>query len=174
MKKFISLFLIFSLIMLSVNLYAKQKRGATLIITKKNYQQIKGELITVKENSLLVLDTEGKDVSVDIKDIKVIEIKKKSKAVIGFLAGGITGAILGYASYKKRTTGNGIDVFSIDIDFGPAGRAILGGILLGAIGSIIGAQVEKAETIQFEGITEFEIWDAMEELRKRARIRDYK
>jgi len=46
-------------------------------------QQIEGELITVKPNSLLLLDTEGKDVSIDIGDIKVIRIVKKSKALLG-------------------------------------------------------------------------------------------
>ncbi len=81
-KKFISLFLVFSLVMLSVNLYAKERRGAKLIITKKNGQQVKGELITVKPNSLLLLDTEGKDVSVGIADIKVIKIVKKSQVVM--------------------------------------------------------------------------------------------
>ena len=65
-KKFLSLFLVFSLMMLSVNLYAKERRGAKLIITKKDGQQIEGELITVKPNSLLLLNTEGKDVPVDL------------------------------------------------------------------------------------------------------------
>ncbi|NIO48596.1 MAG: hypothetical protein GTN73_04040, partial [Candidatus Aminicenantes bacterium] len=83
MKKLISLFLVFSLMMLSVNLYAKERRGATLIITKKDGQRIKGELITVKPNSLLLLDTEGKDVSVDIADIRVIRVVKRSKLLLG-------------------------------------------------------------------------------------------
>jgi len=69
-KKLISLFLIFSLMMLSASLYAKERRGAKLIITKTDGQQIKGELITVKPKSLLLLNTDGKDVSVGIADIK--------------------------------------------------------------------------------------------------------
>ena len=64
-KKFLSLFLIFSLMMLSVNLYAKERRGAKLIITKKDGQLIEGELITVKPSSLLLLNTEGKSLSFD-------------------------------------------------------------------------------------------------------------
>ncbi len=78
-KKLISLFLIFTFMMLSANLYAKERRGAKLIIKKKDGQQVEGELITVKPNSLLLLNSEGKDVSVDIADIKVIRIVKKSK-----------------------------------------------------------------------------------------------
>ncbi len=98
-KKFISLSLVFSLMMLSANLYAKEKRGAKLIVTKTDGQQIRGELITVKLNSLLLLDTEGKDVSIDIGDIKVIEIEKKSKALLGaglgISIGGGSGALGG-------------------------------------------------------------------------------
>jgi hypothetical protein len=64
---------------LSGNLYAK-KRGAELIIIKTNGQQIRGELITVKKDSLLLLDSGiGADVSVDIDDIKVIKIMKVSE-----------------------------------------------------------------------------------------------
>jgi hypothetical protein len=98
-KKFISLFLAFSLVMLSVNLYAKERRGAKLIVTKLDGLLTEGELITVKPNSLLLLDTEGKDVSIDIVDIKVIRILKKSKTLLGaglgFLIGTAVGAAVG-------------------------------------------------------------------------------
>lgn len=101
-KKFIALFLVFSVLALSGSLYAKERRGAKLIITKKDGQQVQGELITVKPNSLLLLDTDGKDVSVGIADIKVIRIVKKSKilreAITGLLVFGGCGALLGSAS----------------------------------------------------------------------------
>ena len=89
-KKFISVFLIFSLMMLSVNLYAKEKRGAKLLITKKDGGKIEGELIAVKPNSLLLLNTEGKDVSVYIEEIKVIKIVYKKLGVVG---GTLVGAL---------------------------------------------------------------------------------
>ncbi|GAH85785.1 unnamed protein product [marine sediment metagenome] len=57
----------------------QERRGAKLQITKKNGIQIAGELITVKPNSLLLLNTEGWDVSVGIADIKIIRVMKKSK-----------------------------------------------------------------------------------------------
>ncbi len=87
MKKFTALFLVFSLMMLSVNLYAKERRGAKLIVTKKDGQQVEGELITVKPNSLLLLDTEGKDVSIDIEEIKIIRVVKKLKVGEGMVIG---------------------------------------------------------------------------------------
>ena len=171
-KKLISLILIFSLVMLSANLYAKERRGAKLIITKKDGQLIKGELITVKPNSLLLLDTEGKDVSVEIEEIKTIRIVKKSKAgtgaLIGLLSGCGGGALIGLFFVPEEDTS------------GLGGVALLfGGLFGGAIGLltgvILGASAGKDETIQIEGMTDFhEFREALDYLRKKARIRDYK
>ena len=44
-KKFISLFLVLSQVMLSAILDAKEKRRAKLVITKNDVQQIAGKLI---------------------------------------------------------------------------------------------------------------------------------
>jgi hypothetical protein len=176
-KKIIALFLAFSLMMLSANLYAKERRGAKLIATKKDGQQIKGELITVKPNSLLLLDTEGKDVSVSIADIKVIKIVKKSQfwvgAFAGFLMGGAFGASLGISYADKEKSKPGLLAGYM------ADWAILGyGLGLGAIGALlgglIGASVGTDKTIQIEGMSDSEIREALNKLRKKARIRDYR
>jgi hypothetical protein len=166
-KKFIALFLVFSLVMLSANLYAKERRGAKLVITKNDGQQIKGELIIVKLNSLLLLDTEGKDVSVGIRDIKIIRIVKKSKVLmgigLGLLIGAGTGALLGLG-------GGG--------DYGPGFGALYGGIVTGAIGLLVGGTLGFAsgidDTIQIEGMPPATIEGYLNKLRKKARIRDYK
>ena len=164
-NKLVSLFLVFSLLALSGNLYAK-KRGAELLITKKDRQQIKGELITVKPNSLLLLDAEGKDVSIDIAEIKVIRIVKKSKilkgAGIGLIIGGGGGALLGQAANCTETPQAWILVALIG-----GGVGVLTGVILGAI-----AGIDK--TIQIEGKSDLEIREALDKLRKKARIRDYK
>ena len=165
-KKFIALFLAFSLMMLSVNLYAKERRGAKLLITKKDGQQIKGELITVKPNSLLLLDTEGKDVSVGIADIKVIRVVKKSKgARTGFLIGGGLALIGGIGQIGAEVHGF-IPSFIDGLIF----FALPGAL----IGVIIGAVAGKDKTIQLEGMTDSEIQEAMDKLRKKARIRDFR
>ena len=172
--KFISLFLIFFFVILSSNLYAKERRGATLIITKTDDLQIQGELITVKPNSLLLLNTEGRDVSIGIGDIRVIRIVKKSRFVqslgIGLLIGAGTGAILGLAE------GESVDFFGGTITAGE--NALIGGALLGLngliLGGIAGASEGRDKTIQIEGMTDLEIGEALDKLRKKARIRDYK
>ena len=165
-KKLISLFLLFSLIMISVNLYAKERRGAKLTVTKKDGQLIEGELITVKPNSLLLLDTEGKDVSVGIADIKVIRVMKKSKgARTGFLIGGGLALIGGIGQIGAEVHGF-IPSFIDGLIF----FALPGAL----IGVIIGAVAGKDKTIQLEGMTDSEIQEAMDKLRQKARIRDYR
>ena len=169
MKKFIALFLVFSILAISSNLYAKERRGAELIILKKDGQQVGGELIAVKQNSLLLKDSEsGADASVDIKDIKKITIVKKSmfwKGVLyGLLIGGGGGAMWG-------ATNPGTDaeawVYSLALAavFGPPGALI---------GGIIGVVAGKDKTIQIEGKSDLEIKEVLEKLRTKARIRDYK
>ena len=180
-KKFISLLLVFSLMMLSVNLYAKERRGAKLLITKTDGQQIEGELITVKPNSLLLLNTEGKDVSVGIEDIKVIRIVKKSKFLqslgIGVLVGAGGGVILGLVQ------GETISIFGGTFLEGPgpitAGEnALIKGAFFGFLGLLVGVAVGLASgedvKIQIEGKSDKKIKKTLDKLRKKARVRDYK
>ncbi|MBA7704947.1 hypothetical protein ES703_113770 [subsurface metagenome] len=187
-KKFISLFLAFSLVMLSANLFAKERRGAKLIIQRKSDQVkntrlkdtpwetsmtgIRGELIAVKPNSLLLLDTEGKDVSVDIADIKVITIVwKKSKALLGGAIGFGAGALLApflfsflFPAFHEEYGVPGILLIEMPV-----------GSLIGAItGALIGGNAGRDKIIQIEGMTDLEIQEALDKLRKKARIRDYK
>ena len=176
MKKFTALLLIFSLMAISCatitsprmeRKFPERKQGA-IIITKKNGYQTEGELIAVKQNSLLLLSITGRDVSVDIEDIKVVTIVKKSKAGlgagIGFLICGGVGALIG--SKSQLTEG---DELMWALIFG--GFAGLGGFVIGAFG---GAMLGTDEKIQIEGMTDSEIREALDKLRKKARIRDYK
>ena len=167
-KKFLSVFLVFSIMMLSVNLYAKERRGAILEIWEKDGRLIKGELIAVREKSLLVLDTEGKDVSFDIPDIFSIRVlKKKSKpgkgALKGLLIGGGIGALSGgIAGHPDEIVSNGLKT------------AILSGGIGALIGAIIGASSGRIKKIIIEGMTDSELQGTLDYLRKNARIRDNK
>jgi hypothetical protein len=174
MKKFISLFLVFSLMMISTNLYAKERRGAELLITKKNGGKIEGELIAVKENSLLVLTKwTGRDVSVDIADVEVITIVKKSKLLLGGSLGvlvcGGAGALIGYEIAQPRGFAL-VDYSTLGIILG----GVIGLLVGGLIGGFIGSSLGKDKKIQFEGMTDLKIRETLEKLRKKARIRDYK
>ena len=174
-KKFISLFLVFSLMMLSVNLYAKENRGAKLIITKKDGQLIEGELITVKPNSLLLLNTEGKDVSVDIEEIKVIRVVKKSKlllgAGIGFLCGAVIGALIGLAEGEDPVKGGVPPPLSVEDKV--LGYGFWFGFSGGSLGGIAGAIAGTDKIIQLEGKSDSEIQEILEKLRKKARVKNF-
>jgi len=172
-KKLLSLFLIFSLMMLSVNLYAKERRGAKLIVTKKNGYETEGELITVKKDSLLILTKwTGRDESIDIADIRIITIVKKStvKAFRGAVLGAaicIGGCVLIGAVGGEPPVGSSGLVFGLmnGIRFSPI--AIL-------LGGFIGGTAVPDKTIHFKGMSDSEIRAALDKLRKKARIRDYK
>ena len=161
-KKFVSLFLVFSLMMLPTTLYAK-KRGANIKILKKDGRLINGELIAVKENSLLVLDTEGKDVNIEIHEITLIGIKRKSRILKGFVRGTLIYASYAILSRTYFSLGNLI-----------YNSASLGGSIGALIAVITGASPRAIKTIYIEGMTDSEIKEALDKLRKRARVRDYK
>lgn len=158
MKKFIALFLVFSLLSLSGNLFAKERRGADLVITKKDGQRVRGELIAVKENSLLLKDRgSGGDVTIDIKDIRVIKIVKKSE----FLLGAGTGLLV--------CGGLGAAIHQIE----PELAAIIFGTIGFFIGGLIGVGAGLDKTIQIEGRYDLGVKMVLEKLRKKARIPDY-
>ena len=166
MKKFTALLLVFSLLMLSVNLYAKERRGAKLIVMKKDGQRIKGELITVKPNSLLLLDKEGKDVSVGIADIKVIKIMKKLGVARGALVGFLWGA--GGAAIVLGALVGGSLSYIVEHGWPLAVFGSIGWAIFGALTNVV------RKKIQLDGMTDSEIQETLDYLRKKARIRDYR
>ncbi|MFX0198013.1 MAG: hypothetical protein ACFFCW_17985 [Candidatus Hodarchaeota archaeon] len=177
LKKFTSLLLMLSILSLSGNLFAKEKRGANIAIYKIRIDEeklkmkgtpwetampdIKGELIVVKQNSLLLLEREsGADMSVDIGDIRIIRIEKKSKAwKYGLVIGGGVGLIAGIASI-----GEVHGFFATFIE-----SLIFIGLPVTGIVAIIAG---KDKTIQFEGKSDSEIKEILEKLRKKARIKN--
>lgn len=158
-KKFLSLFLVFSLMMLSVNLYAKERREVNLKIWKKDGRLITGELIAARENSLLVLDTEGKDINIEIHDITFIGIKRKSKALKGFALGTLIYASLAILFRNYHSLGNLI-----------WSSAVVGG----SIGVLSREFSPKYKIINLVGKSPEKFKETLDKLRKKARVRDYK
>jgi len=175
-KKFISLFLVFSL--LTINCFPK-RRGINLNVTRTDGQPIKGELITVKENSLLLLEKEaGVDVSINISDVKIITVKGPTtglKLAAPFLAA-VGGAMLGLFVWWLASVGG--------LAYIMAGKeeqkkdqkkaARYGALIFGSLGLVAAITAATDKTIQIEGMTDSEIQETLKKLRKKARIRDYK
>jgi hypothetical protein len=167
MKKFISLFLVYSILAFSIPLSSKDRKGADLIVQKINGQQIKGELIAVKKSALLLLErNSAADITVDMGEIRVITLIKKTKIWegmgLGMLIGG--GAGTGVSSLAQEwglTTSGTIVTLS----------AVLAAVLGLAIGGYLGARSGNAKTTRLEGKSPSEIQVILEKLRKKARIR---
>ncbi len=181
MKKLISLFLIFSIISLYGNLYAKERQGAELLIQRIDGQQVKGELIAIKKNSLLLKESKsGADATVDVKDIKVITIKKKSKALLGAGLGLLAGIGIG-AAYGNAKEPEGTD--------DPGLRRFFGGIVGGLVGLLAGLAVggaigvdEKLEIGLYEqrvvngkthAVRKYDLEEALKKLGSLARVPNF-
>ena len=157
--------LAFLILVLPGALSARERRGANLVITLKDGQQVKGELIAVKPDSLLLLA--GKDESVDLVGIRSIRIVKKDKGGLGAKYGLLAGWVgtLIYAKTQKGVVNQAGAALGAWLLFVPAGAVI---------GVVAGVMAGKDKTIQLEGKSESEVRQALAYLRGKARIRDYK
>ena len=169
MGKVVSLLVVFSLLWLSGNLTAGERRGATIVVNKKDGSQEKGELIAVKQNSIVLLgSSSGTDVSIDVPDIKTIGILKKSNTGAGFgygfLIGGAAGVGIGLFSPLVWTATR----VSYVLIFG-GGLGLAGGL----VGLMISASSGGEQTIQIEGKSEPEVQNALRALKSKARIPDF-
>ena len=57
-KKFLALIVVFSLVIAKSPLTAGEKKGANVIVMKKNGQEIIGELILVRKDTLVLIESE--------------------------------------------------------------------------------------------------------------------
>ncbi len=188
MKKFTALFLVISLLGINcanherrkgIKLEPDQKPGIKLVIQKTDGQQLRGELITVKQKSLLLMESEsGVDVSSDIQDIETIIIKKNSKALlgvgVGFLLGAASGALIGYSmGDPEPSTGFHILGFWEYAAFKAFCIGFIGATLGALFGGTIGSRSGTDERIQIKGKSEAEIKEIIKELRKKARVPNF-
>jgi hypothetical protein len=164
------------LLICPVNLAAK-KKGAQLLIEKKDGQVIEGELLKVKEDSLLLM-TSASGVTIDIKEIDGIKItKRKTKsgkgALIGVGVGFLIGGVIACTRYAEVVT----DDYNPGLD-----KRLLVGGMVGAVfalpGSIIGGLIGrqfpggyKTETIDVRRTPPHEIKSILKKLKKKARFR---
>jgi len=134
----------------------RKNRGAIVVVTKKDGDWARGELLAVKRNALVVAagDTSsGESVSIAIEDIGKVEVIKKSKVGNFMLWGALVGGVLGVAG--GLIAGN--DSPSGWISFSAEAKAGIGGLYCGFIGffigTIVGAAVSANKTFRFENLT---------------------
>ncbi|MCJ7488498.1 MAG: hypothetical protein MUQ25_20345 [Candidatus Aminicenantes bacterium] len=140
-------------------LSAKEKRGANLIVTRLDGSQVIGELIAVKRDSLLLLSY-GRDESIDLADVKTVRIVRRSRsgqgAMLGFVGGVLTGAILG-------GTSGGIDEFTA------SEAGLIFGFVFGIVGGLgglgVGTLMSIDTTIDIAGEPEALVQSRLEKLK---------
>jgi len=160
------------------NLWAK-RQGAQLQITKSDGDTIEGELLQVKENSLLVM-TSVSGVTIDINDIDAINIKKRKTksgkgALIGAGVGFLIGGVLGGTKYAEVVFDGGSPTFENRLFLGSITGAIcaIPGLFFGAtIGGSIPGDYKTAETIDVKKIHHSQINYLLKKLKKMAREKD--
>lgn len=178
MKKLISLLLIMSFLGLhcakyekgeGINLLPNQKPGIKLVVQKTDGQFIEGELITLRENLLLLKESRsGADYTIAVSDIKIItvmEYKVGKGALYGFGLAAAGAGLYGLSLDPEETEMTRVNnvIFCV-IVFGGMGALA---------GAIVGGFLSKSKTIQIEGKSEAEINEVLEELRKKARVPDF-
>ena len=114
---------------------AKEKRkGAEVLIHKKDGQKIKAELLAVKEGRLILMDSSDfTEVTCAVEDIRSLCVVKRTKILkglgLGSLSGGIAGSALGLLSGDDKPG---------FMSFTAGQKAVLIGVVLAATGGIIG------------------------------------
>ena len=187
-KKFISLFLVFSLLFINcaylntveekrekILMEKKEKRklGAKLWIQKKDGKLIQGELIAVKQTSLLLLESKSaEDVSIDIRDINIITVENWKSgfwkgASIGALIGAGSGALIAIVGMIASNNWEWAGIIGVF-----AGCGVPVGFIIGGIAGT--SSTAKYKEIQIAVMSQNEIERILKKLRRRARIKDYK
>jgi hypothetical protein len=152
-KKIVSLFFIFSLFSLSVNLMAEEwGHGFKLVMQKTDSRHIKDKFIPVKHASFSLLKPEfsigafnhNKDFynMKFTKGLKWVEKPNWGKfwkgAMCGALIGGSSLAIIGFMSGDDEPSGT-LDIFALTAEQKALWGALIGGVIGGLIGGLIAA-----------------------------------
>lgn len=149
---------------------AEKKSGNTLALTLKNGQTIKGELLTVKGDRLILLDANSlAGAEIRIGDVARVRVMKKSHWLpglgLGLLIGGASGAVLGLLSGDDQS---GFLPFSAGQK--AAGGALGLGLLGAPVGGIIGAITGIDETMDVGALPASQIDQVLNKLKQRARV----
>ncbi len=141
-----SLAVILALALLAPGLAAKERRGAEVVIVKKDGKVVQGELLAVKGNELILLEgstsAEATESLVNIQSVD--KVGKESKWLTGMVIGAITGAVIGAAVTPKHPDPNADD---ISLTKGEA--ALVGALGYGLVGAAIGGTI-KVKAIKIE------------------------
>jgi hypothetical protein len=138
------------------------------VMTKQASERIKGELVGVRSDALVIETGDGAGRTIEMKDISKIRIYRKSQALMGVVLGAVAGGGVGYgisnAQYRDQLFGN----------LGTVVPTYLGVALGGLVGGITGALMGAGDTYDLTNMPAAEVDKLMAHLRKKARVPDYR
>ena len=155
--RFTVMVIVAGLLVMPAGLWAKTKRGALVVVAKSDGIQVKGELVSVQSDSLLIL--RGGDVlTIPRQKVHAVTLMRRSRMASSALTGFVFGALPGVAwgiSYGDSVV-HGIRT------------PVKAGAFTGGIGLLIGLAVsrgEKAESViplaGLDGPAADERWNAL-------------
>lgn len=120
--------------------YARE--GAQLVIAKKDGQTFNAELLAVKHQLLVLKDSDSQlGLSVDIKDLESLQIKRRTNMLLGAGLGLLTGGIAGFA-FGYHTIG-GLGHMS-DMNGAQKSNGAMNSIAFGLAGAALGGLIAAA------------------------------
>ena len=166
----IFIFVFIFILIVPLGLYAKEKKGAQLLVLNKDGGSVQGELIAVKESALLLLSSEGMDLTIDINHVDEIRIVKKSQMILGAGIGTVVGALGGSLLLN--------DIWYLEHgDLSKGEAALKSGVVFGAVGltlgGVIGAYAGQDKVYPVAEYQQTEMQVLLAKLSKQARVTNY-
>lgn len=168
-EKLTVLILVLSLVILSANLSAAVRKGVNITISKTSGEEVSGELITVKRDSLLLLDLETEtDITVNLNVIDLIKVNNKSLMFEMGLGFGLLAAAarLSLHSTLEKDLANTEGATEHQVQ-----EIWLWGVVGVGAGILAGAVFGIDKSIQIQGKSDAAIQSALEKLSKKARVK---
>jgi hypothetical protein len=144
------------------------RRGADIVVVLISPGTISGELIGINSEKM-VIQVGANERTVAIAEIDSVRVFRESLKPLGLVVGLVAGGVIGYAVGKKKPTGT--ETKASSSQWIGAGVGVLLG---GGAGWGIGSLLTKDKVYQLRDATPDKLSAAIEALRKKARVPDFK
>ncbi len=133
-------------------LVARARRGSTVVVIMNDGSQVKGELLSVRADALLLYESEsGQGRHLNLHQVLQVKVLKKTTYLDGAGIGICVGLVIGVNNLKKIEGDSLAPAFDMISSFLPLPLIALGGGLLGAVLTMpkkISLAGESPETVQ--------------------------
>jgi len=162
------------LLALSPGLHAAGRASGAkvVVVAGQGSEWIKGELIGVRSDAVVLATEGGETRTIAIKDISSVQILRKSAALEGVLFGSLIGGGVGIALRPKVKD----ETNPLELIFSPLGAVVSmgAGIAVGALaGGITGSALGKDKVYDLKAMSAAEVGKFTAKLRKMARVKNY-